>query len=893
MDPIKAASDRWPLVAKIVSGNQSIRSMAKARSAIKGLGSADEFRTESTDKDKPVVLPETITREIDNTADEVRKTSSNVDLINYQISMLNDDTKKSLGMIEDVKEMLDEIDTKMGGLEAAAKSGGGFLDGLVNMFTGGALAKNLGSMGKTLGAAATRMAPIAARMAPIAARIAPGATIISGLVGARMMTDDAKAEFGDDFRKKLGGLAQETAHNAGVLNPATDAEFESITKETAQDLLDGKAGGKKDIERYGRENLERLAKGEKISPKEMRSRLQESEAVKTARAQITAAKTTTPSQIKAEPTATQTANITETSAKSKTGMTAFTGKGVGETGSSTEALKFFQEAGYSKEQAAGIVGNLQAESGPNMKTDSVGDGGIAYGIAQWHPDRQQQFAKVFGKDIHEAGFKEQLAFVAWELANTHKAAGNLLRTCQTAEQAAEAVDKHYEISSGTARGQRIANAKALIGEDGQQPQVAGSTSGTEAPANPTAGAAPSFASAGSTSAGLTPSKEPNVMAPGTEAPANPTAGAAPSFASAGSTSAGLTPSKEPNVMAPGTEAPANPTAGAAPSFASDSKPQNVTISPRADISKVNPALLKSFYQAATDYGKPVTIESAYRDDQYQAKLWVRGNILHEPGVFNPALPKTPQTVSINGQTYNVQGGGSGSEHAQGNAIDSPQAPMMSGILAKYGLNMPYGAADPVHVQQVGTSTTGMGGAAMNSIAMRGSTLGLGAIPGMNSAPVGQYGAADPVHVQQVGTSTTGMGGAAMNSIAMRGSTLGLGAIPGMNSAPVGQLNPLQTASTMIGPGRSIAGMSGNIGAGIPMAGSLFGAIAGLGQMINRIASSKSSNQNYRPAPNPDFAPDHYRVNSIPPTMPSTNLMRELFDLRIGEDMNPAGYAFGR
>ena len=115
----------------------------------------------------------------------------------------------------------------------------------------------------------------------------------------------------------------------------------------------------------------------------------------------------------------------------------------------------------------------------------------------------------------------------------------------------------------------------------------------------------------------------------------------------------------------------------------------------------------------------------------------------------------------------------------------------------------------------------------------------------------------------------------------------------MNSAPVGQLNPLQTASTMIGPGRSIAGMSGNIGAGIPMAGSLFGAIAGLGQMINRIASSKSSNQNYRPAPNPDFAPDHYRVNSIPPTMPSTNLMRELFDLRIGEDMNPAGYAFGR
>jgi len=138
------------------------------------------------------------------------------------------------------------------------------------------------------------------------------------------------------------------------------------------------------------------------------------------------------------------------------------GKGVGETGSSKEAMEFFMSKGWTKEQAAGIVGNLQAESGANMKTDALGDNGKAYGIAQWHPDRQAKFKDVYGKDIRQSGFKEQLEYVNWELNNTERKAGDRLRQTSTAEEAAAVVDKFYERSSGQHLRNRQANAMALL-----------------------------------------------------------------------------------------------------------------------------------------------------------------------------------------------------------------------------------------------------------------------------------------------------------------------------------------------------------------------------------------------------------------------------------------------
>ncbi|EGK11762.1 phage tail tip lysozyme [Psychrobacter sanguinis] len=113
-----------------------------------------------------------------------------------------------------------------------------------------------------------------------------------------------------------------------------------------------------------------------------------------------------------------------------------------------EAMQYFMSQGWTKEQAAGIVGNIQKESMFNYK--ALGDKnkqGVyqAYGLAQWHPDRQADFKKAFGKDIKQASYKEQLAFINYELTKgDEKAAGNKLKKAKTAGQAGAIVSEFYE-----------------------------------------------------------------------------------------------------------------------------------------------------------------------------------------------------------------------------------------------------------------------------------------------------------------------------------------------------------------------------------------------------------------------------------------------------------------
>lgn len=160
------------------------------------------------------------------------------------------------------------------------------------------------------------------------------------------------------------------------------------------------------------------------------------------------------------------------------------GPGVGQSGSSSEAMNFFQSKGWSKEQAAGIVGNLQAESGKNLRTNAVGDNGTAYGIAQWHPDRQAKFQQVMGIPIRQSNFQQQLQFVDWELKNTEAKAGNILRSAQSAEQAASLLDQYYERSSGAHRSERMANARALVNQKGAMSSTTTPAAGITTPTTP-------------------------------------------------------------------------------------------------------------------------------------------------------------------------------------------------------------------------------------------------------------------------------------------------------------------------------------------------------------------------------------------------------------------------
>jgi len=109
-----------------------------------------------------------------------------------------------------------------------------------------------------------------------------------------------------------------------------------------------------------------------------------------------------------------------------------------------EAMKYFMGQGWSKEQSAGIVSNLVAESG--LRQNAVGDGGKAYGVAQWHPDRQAAFKKWAGHDIRESSRDEQYGFVNYELTEgRYKNVGDKLKTETAPDRSAALVSRRYEV----------------------------------------------------------------------------------------------------------------------------------------------------------------------------------------------------------------------------------------------------------------------------------------------------------------------------------------------------------------------------------------------------------------------------------------------------------------
>lgn len=122
---------------------------------------------------------------------------------------------------------------------------------------------------------------------------------------------------------------------------------------------------------------------------------------------------------------------------------AFKGRGGINEEATGRSMAFFQGKGWTKEQAAGISANLGLES--NFNPAAVGDSGRAYGAAQWHESRQQQFAKWAGKPMHGSSLDEQLGFVHYELTQgQEQGAGDLLRRAKSAREAGDIVSRKYE-----------------------------------------------------------------------------------------------------------------------------------------------------------------------------------------------------------------------------------------------------------------------------------------------------------------------------------------------------------------------------------------------------------------------------------------------------------------
>jgi hypothetical protein len=148
------------------------------------------------------------------------------------------------------------------------------------------------------------------------------------------------------------------------------------------------------------------------------------------------------------------------------------------------AKDYFISRGWSPAQAAGLAANLQRESG--MDPNAVGDNGKAYGLAQWHPDRQAAFAKWAGKDIRNSSREEQLAFVHYELTQGgEQAAGAALRNAITAQRAGELVSRLYErpaASDAEAKSRGMLARAMMFGIPGASMLASGAGAATSADA---------------------------------------------------------------------------------------------------------------------------------------------------------------------------------------------------------------------------------------------------------------------------------------------------------------------------------------------------------------------------------------------------------------------------
>lgn len=133
--------------------------------------------------------------------------------------------------------------------------------------------------------------------------------------------------------------------------------------------------------------------------------------------------------------------------------------------SDSYAMKYFMDRGFGRNQAAGLASNIHSESGGRV--NAVGDGGAAYGILQFHKDRQDNFKKFTGHDIRNSTADEQLSFMVHELMSTERGAGNALRGATSASQAGEIASRAY-VRPGDVLGEaqrRGAYAQHLAGGD--------------------------------------------------------------------------------------------------------------------------------------------------------------------------------------------------------------------------------------------------------------------------------------------------------------------------------------------------------------------------------------------------------------------------------------------
>lgn len=124
---------------------------------------------------------------------------------------------------------------------------------------------------------------------------------------------------------------------------------------------------------------------------------------------------------------------------------------------------FFQNLGWSAEQAAGIVGNLWHES--ELKPTVVSKYGNHRGVAQWDRTRYKALCNWAAQNnLNPKDIFAQLEFVHHELTNDEQDAGQKLKRAKTVEEATKIFCTYYERAGLPMLRLRISYAKLSLSD---------------------------------------------------------------------------------------------------------------------------------------------------------------------------------------------------------------------------------------------------------------------------------------------------------------------------------------------------------------------------------------------------------------------------------------------
>jgi hypothetical protein len=146
------------------------------------------------------------------------------------------------------------------------------------------------------------------------------------------------------------------------------------------------------------------------------------------------------------------------------------------------AFNYFVSKGLTKNQAAGVVGNLMQES--SVMPTAVQPGGPGRGIAQWsvggrfNTGSKSLTSFAAARGLNKWALQTQLDFIWYELATVGGYGLAELRATSTVSGAVTVFQNKYEICGACAQGKRLTYANQVLAAYGS------STPTTTTPTNP-------------------------------------------------------------------------------------------------------------------------------------------------------------------------------------------------------------------------------------------------------------------------------------------------------------------------------------------------------------------------------------------------------------------------